>query len=585
MINWLRHTIRRFSASFSFRIFLLVGASFLVLGTAFSISFIRVQQRALEQDLENEGKSLVTILANISRLALFANDPDRLPDETGALIHLPYRLEITILDAEGRVFYQRRPRAAVAAPQEAASGLQRARRLIASYGGPVNFRTSDHLEFWAPIMIGTAPYQSEEYYFGQPPAMAADEPGELIGFAVLRLDREVLRQRFDKVMRDNLRVLALLSPLSLVITFLISRLAARPLTKLIQHIRHKTGQEGSNTSEVAALANTFEDLLASLQQAFDTIHGLKQELEERVRQRTADLRQANQELAQRQLHLERVNRDLEHTLRELKEAQSRLVQSEKMAALGMLVAGIAHEINNNTNFISAAISPIRRTLREVEERISGAMGHAEGTEGEEIERRFREVHELLGHMAEGARRTARVVADLRDFSRPGTEHRQMADIHRLLDTTLTLLHHLLKDRITVVREYQPGMEPVMVYPDQLCQVFMNVLANAAQAIAGRGTITIATRLEGDSLRVSISDTGCGIGPQDLPRIFDPFFTTKPPGKGTGLGLSISYSIVEKHGGEIRVRSAPGKGSTFEIVIPATREEAGETGTPTRGKRP
>ncbi len=580
MIHGLRHTFRRFAASFSFRIFLLVAASFLLLGLVFSYSFIRVQQRALEQDLISEGKSLVTILANISRLALFANDPARLPSETASLLNLPYRLQLTVLDADGRIFYQQGQWAVMSTQATMAASLQRARQLFASGSGPVNFRTNNHFEFWAPIMIGTAPYQSEEYYFEQ---VAASTPtaSEVIGFAVLRLDRAVLHERFQKVMQENLRILALLSPLSLVITFLISRLAAKPLTNLIQRIQEKTGQGENDNNEVATLANTFEDLLASLQQAFDTIHDLKQELEERVRQRTADLRQANQELAERQLHLERANRDLEHALRELKEAQSRLVQSEKMAALGMLVAGIAHEINNNTNFISAAISPTRRTLRQVEEQTLAVLGRTNAPERQEIESRFHEVHELLGHMAEGARRTAKIVADLRDFSRPGTERKQLADIHRHLDTTLTLLQHLFKDRITVVRQYQPGMGLVMVYPDQLCQVFMNLLANAAQAIDGQGTITIATRLEGGLLRVRISDTGCGIEPQNLARIFDPFFTTKPPGQGTGLGLSISYSIIEKHGGEILVESTPGQGSSFEIVIPASEEA---TTQPTKTKR-
>jgi signal transduction histidine kinase len=176
---------------------------------------------------------------------------------------------------------------------------------------------------------------------------------------------------------------------------------------------------------------------------------------------------------------------------------------------------------------------------------------------------------MIQGIREGAERTRKIVRDLRVFARTSDEAWQTVDLHEELESSLTLLNHLLKDRIAVHRKFGelPSVECIR---SQIDQVFLNLLANAAQAIAGSGAITIETRRDDGVAVVSITDTGPGIAPDTIGRIFDPFFTTKPVGEGTGLGLSISYEIVKKHGGEITAESRPGQGATFTLRIPLAR---------------
>jgi two-component system NtrC family sensor kinase len=187
---------------------------------------------------------------------------------------------------------------------------------------------------------------------------------------------------------------------------------------------------------------------------------------------------------------------------------------------------------------------------------------------------------MIDGIREGADRTRKIVRDLRVFARTSDEVWQSVDLHQELESSLTLLNHLLKDRITVRREYGP-VGTVECVRSQIDQVFLNVLANAAQAIRGPGTITIETRRDGPMAVIRVGDTGPGIAPEALGRIFDPFFTTKPVGEGTGLGLSISYEIITKHGGEIRAESPPEGGAVFTLRLPvaraAQRERAPATG--------
>jgi signal transduction histidine kinase len=176
---------------------------------------------------------------------------------------------------------------------------------------------------------------------------------------------------------------------------------------------------------------------------------------------------------------------------------------------------------------------------------------------------------MIQGIREGAERTRKIVRDLRVFARTSDEAWQTVDLHEELESSLTLLNHLLKDRITVDRKFGP-LPSVECVRSQMDQVFLNLLANAAQAIEGPGTITIETGRDDGFAVVRITDTGPGIAPDTIGRIFDPFFTTKPVGEGTGLGLSISYEIVKKHGGEVTAESPPGQGATFTVRIPLAR---------------
>jgi signal transduction histidine kinase len=300
-------------------------------------------------------------------------------------------------------------------------------------------------------------------------------------------------------------------------------------------------------------------------ESFQTIEDLTRNLEDKVRVRTEQLRAAHEEL--------------QAAYRNLQMTQMQLIQREKMASVGQLVAGVAHELNNPIGFVYSNVTTLEdfvRRLRTMLEAYQAApLPEAERArldrerEGLKVDYALRYLDAMIHGIREGAERARKIVRDLRVFARSEDDVWQPVDLHEELESSLTLLNHLLKDRVTVHRKFGdlPSVECVR---SQIDQVFLNLLANAAQAIPGRGEITIETRREDDVAVVTVADTGPGIPPDILGRIFDPFFTTKPVGEGTGLGLSISYEIVKKHGGEIRAASAPGRGATFTVRIPVAR---------------
>jgi len=290
-----------------------------------------------------------------------------------------------------------------------------------------------------------------------------------------------------------------------------------------------------------ALANSTAIALENAS-SYEALVELNLRLEDRVRERTAQLQDANRELAD--------------AYGELKSAETKLVHSEKMASLGRLVAGVAHEINNPVSFIATSVAPLRRRLAQ-----------ASASAPPEVASLLREAEDIAEVMARGAERTVAIVKDLRSFSRLDEATRKLADLHEGLDVTLRLLEPRWRDRVTIHRNF--GTLPLVECdPGQVNQVFMNVLANACDAIDGTGNVWVETRHEGDTVIVTIRDDGHGIAADVLGRVFDPFFTTKDVGAGTGLGLAIAHGITSAHGGRIEVESAPGAGATFRIVLPA-----------------
>ena len=268
------------------------------------------------------------------------------------------------------------------------------------------------------------------------------------------------------------------------------------------------------------------------------------------------------------------NQELQAAVSELQTMQAQLVHSEKMTSLGQLVAGLAHEINNSINAVYNGIQPLCSRATRLEQVVLGLLDAPERISDQQVRGEIADGFERISVLADviqhGARRTARIVSDLKTFSHPGSERPEAFDLHQALDVCLTLLSNHLKHRITVHKDY--GEIGAVVGPaGQINQVFMNILNNAQQAIAGKGEITITTRKENDRVRVSIRDTGPGIAEAVRSRIFDPFFTTKAPGVGTGLGLSISYSIITGLGGSLSCSSEPGRGTEFVVSLPANSE--------------
>ena len=269
----------------------------------------------------------------------------------------------------------------------------------------------------------------------------------------------------------------------------------------------------------------------------------------------------------------------------LQDAQAQLLQSEKMASIGQLAAGIAHEINNPVGFVSSnmnSLSNYAKTMFDLidqsrkivdEESSSGkAPARLQAlSEAAEIDYLRQNLFDLIAESLDGLHRVRDIVQALKDFSHVGSTDWQFSDLHAGIDDTLKMVASEFRNKAQVVKHYG-ALPPVECLPSQINQVFMNLLVNASHAISKDGVITIATETSGERVTVSISDNGAGIAPENLKRIFEPFFTTKPVGLGTGLGLSVSYNILKKHGGEISVKSVLGVGTTFSVELPMRSPE-------------
>jgi signal transduction histidine kinase len=281
---------------------------------------------------------------------------------------------------------------------------------------------------------------------------------------------------------------------------------------------------------------------------------------------------------QYKIDLELRNSELSREKAKLERLQAQIVHSEKMASLGQLAAGIAHELNNPVGFIygnmdllSDCVGGLKDLLDyydEADQTDSIAAGATEIKKRIDYAATLEDLDSIITDCRDGAQRIRDIVQNLRTFSRLDEAELKESDIHEGIDSTLRLLSgYYNSDNITLVRDYGE-LPPVDAFSGQLNQVWMNLLVNAAQAVSVKGgEVRIVTRAEGDSVAVSISDTGVGIAPESLNRIFEPFYTTKPVGEGTGLGLSISFGIVERHGGTISVETKLGEGATFTVALP------------------
>jgi two-component system NtrC family sensor kinase len=259
--------------------------------------------------------------------------------------------------------------------------------------------------------------------------------------------------------------------------------------------------------------------------------------------------------------------ELESTNRELRETQMALVQTEKMASLGNLVAGVAHEINTPVGAVSSNADVMQRALAKLRDSIGASEVH----DNPGLKKALTALEHVASVNGEACARIVGIVRGLRNFARLDEADQKCVDVHEGIESTLTLLHHELKKRIRVVREFG-DLPEIKCFPSKLNQVFMNLLVNAVQAIDGEGSITITTTADAAEVRLEFRDTGHGVAEDVLPRIFDPGFTTKGVGVGSGLGLAICYQIVrEDHRGQITVVSKAGEGTTFTLTLPIDAE--------------
>lgn len=337
-----------------------------------------------------------------------------------------------------------------------------------------------------------------------------------------------------------------------------------------------------------ALGDRINRLQREREEAQEQSLALLQENERIIREQNVYL---EQKVEERTLELQEANEELTVTLEHLKETQAQLVDAEKMASLGQLTAGIAHEINNPINFVSSNILPLQRDIQDLIELIeqyqeleADALNEEERLQRVQAIMQFKdeidldflrtEIDELIKGIQNGAERTAEIVRGLRTFSRLDEEDFKDSDIESGLDSTLTLLNNRMRDHVVLQKEYA-GLPLVNCNAGKLNQVFMNLITNAIQAIeirkaedpSHKGILTIRTEKLAETVVISIEDNGIGMSEAVKKRIFEPFFTTKPVGEGTGLGLSIAYKILEQHRAQTEIQSEEGKGSIFRITLP------------------
>jgi signal transduction histidine kinase len=295
--------------------------------------------------------------------------------------------------------------------------------------------------------------------------------------------------------------------------------------------------------------------------------------------RAIEKQQVRDELARKHEELEQCTEYLAQAYSELKTNQLQMLQREKMASIGQLAMGVAHEINNPLGFIYSNLSTLSKYIARMVDFINAQsdalnfpMASEKITELEKRRQRIKldyiiqDATQLIGESLAGAERVKKIVQDLNSFSQLDDTKRSCADINECLDSSINIAWSKIKHVAALNKEYG-DIPPLLCYPQQLSQLFINLLVNAAHAVEERGEITVRTWCDAEFVFIAISDTGNGIPDGIKNRIFEPFFTTRDVGKGIGLGLSISYDIVKKHGGEIVVDSEVGKGTTFTVKLP------------------
>lgn len=310
---------------------------------------------------------------------------------------------------------------------------------------------------------------------------------------------------------------------------------------------------------VIASSELYKQFINSIEEKIRVTQDLtdyKNQLEHIVKERTEELettneeiRATNEELYAKNEKIEEQNNELETTLNHLREAQSQLVESEKMASLGVLTAGVAHEINNPLNFISGSVSGLEEYFN------THLSDHVE------------EVTPFMNGLKVGIERTSAIISGLNQFSRKNESHNEDCDIHAIIDNCIVMLHNKIKYKGTVKTKYTDKKYKLTGNIGKLHQVILNLINNAIHAIDNNGEIIVVTKAENNIISIEISDNGYGIPKENISKITEPFFTTKEPGQGTGLGLSIAYKIVNEHNGTLKFKSEEGEGTIVSVQLP------------------
>ncbi len=546
--------------SYRLKLFFTFLGVLVICGSSLILLFGQIQRQTLLDQTYNKGKFISAVLARNLETPLFFMNMKQVSANVEAILGATDIVAVFIYDKNGGLIFSRfAPQAGKAAPRPEETG--RLAGFMAEHttaGGETpgaHWRQEHYFVFCRRIMTAGQSSDQNSLYFDTGKEPAAATP---LGGVQIVISRILYERGMEQIIRHAVLIFLSFLPISLFMALLLARDVVRPLRVMVASLRTRLGtteeekkekEKEKTTDELGQLDNSFKQLVSQLDGSFATIAQMNEKLEEKVVIRTAELTMA---------------------MRELKEAQAQLVQSEKMGAVGQLVAGVAHEVNNTTNFITGALPPLGKRLDELRLILEG-HGEQSCPDSGRVAELMQSIELLMGNIREGARRTSKIVTDLKNFSRPDDDLSCQISINQCLESTLALALPEYKHKMEVIREFAADLPKVPGSQGQLNQVFMNLIINAVHAQPDKGSLLIRTFSSEDAVHVLFKDNGPGIPEHIQRKIFDPFFTTKEIGKGTGLGLSVSFGIVKKHRGTILVRSEPGQGAEFEIVLPRNQE--------------
>ncbi len=524
----------------------------------------------LFREVQRHGLALAENLAYNAEYNVLFLDVDVLEKLVEGVVQDRDVLFAMIIDTQGEVIVEK---ALHSFPERRKNVLNRISEILADTPGiPFTEHHDDMYHIFLPIFVPTVQTSSEEQSDkprGPDVLPMAEQPHEVSGMVVVGISFNRMTKSLQAIQKQGGRLSLGILILAVIVSRALVNIISRPIQRLAAGTHRIARGDLSQEvqvgfpREIGELSQSFNQMMQDLRASRKELERWAQTLENRVQERTQEI--------------ERKNTRLTELIDKMKRMQEQLVHSEKMASLGQLVAGIAHEINNPVNFISSNMTPLKRYMRDIKTLLSECEHLFQNDQKNQeafqsikrdidFEFLMEDLEELIQDVETGATRIKQIVQDLRNFSRLDEAELKTIDLHESLDTTLNLLGHIYEKRIVIHKQYG-DIPPVECYAGQLNQVFMNLLANAAQSIHGAGNVWISTACHETTVRICIRDDGKGIPEDILPKIFDPFFTTKAVGEGTGLGLSISYGIIEKHQGDISVKSQVGGGTEFTMEIP------------------
>nr|MBF0222989.1 sensor histidine kinase [Desulfobulbaceae bacterium] len=559
----MKHSLFNFIRQ-SFTLKLIIVFVLSTLGTALALNyyFLSKVRQEFHNDLVARGQSLTRLLAGSSRLGVFTGIKKDLEGPAGVVYQEHDCKKLVIYDWEGTALVSL---GSDAAEYEALFSSRTLSEQMLGHGGAAVNLYPEHgaIVFGQAILAGQTVSEDDMFLGAAGLDIQQHRDREPIGYVVVLFSTEEMTSKIWNILQQNLiATLMIVLFSSLCLLQFVKRLT-KPLKILAREIvKHR----GANTieNEQAELLGDFSEMINIIQESYRTISELKDNLEKKIQERTVELSLSNTALEQQKITLERLNAELGKTVADLQQSQDQLIQSEKMAALGQLLGGISHEINNALNFITGALPLLDRNLRS----ISAPSQTGDLTLERQDAQKFKAQNRtLLDNIMEGVRRISGLTNNLRVFGYTNPEDFSRSDIHPGLAACIGIVRSKYGKHIEIKEEFAQNLPEITCNIGQLNQVFMNLLLNAAQSIHEQGTITVKTSFVNNQLLVTFCDTGEGISAERLGRVFDPFYTTKKIGEGTGLGLSISYTIIHRHGGKIDIDSKPGEGTTFEITLP------------------